>query len=274
VKALLAALVLAAAAAADVSPLTNEDVVRWVAAGKPEPEILKEIAARPAAYDVSDDMLSELRLASVPETVIAAMRARQSESTPASPPPAARPARGKVRLTIAFADPKKITAPKKASESLAEKLRLPNGDEARAVHDLAVFLACTTAEHVPDQWRTKSPLGRDLEGVPRHEMLVFVPGDTPDGQTPSVTVPPTIEADVDDLEPHDLVLGVAARIGDRWRVLAIEKRARAKIEAQTPPLAGKIAGGGIPFVFRVALSAPQRASDTSLETPASSIVTP
>jgi len=89
-----------------------------------------------------------------------------------------------------------------------------------------------------------------------------------------VTLPPRMEADVDDIEAHDLVLGVAARIGDRWRVLSIEKRAKAKIEAQTPPLAGKIAGSGIPFVFRVELSPPQRASDTSLETPASSIVTP
>jgi hypothetical protein len=274
VKTLLAALVLAAAAAADVSPLTNEDVVRWVAAGKPEPEILKEIAARPAAYDVSDEMLSELRLAGVPESVIAAMRARQAESAPPSPPPAERPARGKVRLTIAFAEAKKLTVPKKASEPLAEKFKLPSGGEARAVHDLAVFLACVTPEHVPDQWRTKSPLGRDLEGMPRHEMLLFVTGDTPDGQTPSVTLPPSIEADVDDVEAHDLLLGVAARIGDRWRVLALEKRAKAKIEAGTPPLAAKIAGGGIPFVFRVELGAPQRASDTSLETPASSIVTP
>jgi hypothetical protein len=273
VKALLLALLLATAAA-DVTPLSNEDVVRWVAAGKPQVEILREIAARPAAYDVSDEMLSELRLAGVPEPVIAAMRARQAELAPASPPPADRPARGKVRLTLAFANPKKLSVGKHASEPLAEKLKLPPGDEARAVHDLAIFLACVTAEHVPDQWRTKSPLGRDLEGMPRHEMLLFVPGDTPDGGTPSVTVPPTIEADVDDLEPHDLVLGVAARIGDRWRVLAIDKRAKAKIEAGTPPLAAKIAGGGIPFTFRVELAAPQRASDTSLETPASSIVTP
>jgi len=66
---LLAALVVAASVA--VSPLTNEDVVRWVAAGKPQSEILQEVAARPAAYDLSDEMLSELRLVGVPEAVIA-----------------------------------------------------------------------------------------------------------------------------------------------------------------------------------------------------------
>jgi hypothetical protein len=272
VRALVLALLLAASV--PVSPLTNEDVVRWVAAGKPQAEILQEIAARPAAYDLSDDMLPELRLAGVPEAVIAAMRARQAETAPPSPPPTDRPARGKVRLTVAFAEAKKLSVPKRASEPIAEKLKLPSGEEARTVHDLAVFLACVTPEHVPDQWRSKSPLGRDMEGMPRHEMLLFVPGDTPDGSAPSVTVPARIEADVDDVEPHDLVLGVAARIGDRWRVLAIEKRPKAKIEAATPPLSGRIAGAGIPFLFKVELSAPQRASDTSLETPASSIVTP
>ena len=43
-RALLLAMVLAAAVA--VSPLTNEDVVRWVAAGKPQAEILNEIASK------------------------------------------------------------------------------------------------------------------------------------------------------------------------------------------------------------------------------------
>jgi len=270
VRALLLAMVLAAAVA--VSPLTNEDVVRWVAAGKPQAEILNEIASRPPAFDVSDDMLAELRLAGVPEPVIAAMRARQAETTP--PPVSDRPARGKVRLTLAFAETPKLTVPKRASGGLAERLKLPSGEDATVVHDLAVFLACVTPEHVPDQWRTKSPLGRDLEGVPRHEMLLFVPGDTPDGAAPTVTVPDRMEAEVDDIEAHDLVLGVAARIGDRWRVLALVKRAGVKVAKDTPPLAARIAGSGAAFLFKVELAAPQRASDTSLETPASSIVTP
>jgi hypothetical protein len=270
VRALLLAVVLAAAAAA--SPLTNEDVVRWVAAGKPQAEILNEIASRPTAFDVSDDMLAELRLAGVPEPVVAAMRARQAETTP--PPVSDRPARGKVRLVLSFAETPKLTAPKRASSGLAERLKLPSGADATVVHDLAVFLACVTPEHVPDQWRTKSPLGRDLEGVPRHEMLLFLPGDTPDGAAPSVMVPERMEAEVDDLEAHDLVLGVAARIGDRWRVLALAKRGGVKVAKDTSPLAARVAGSGAPFLFKVELAAPQRASDTSLETPASSIVTP
>lgn len=269
----LLAAALAAAVAASAGALTNEDVVRWVAAGKPQAEILEEIAARPAAYDLSDEMIAELRLAGVPEAVLAGMRARQQETAP--PPPRDEPSRGHVRLVVVLEKPGTLSVPKRASAALAERLRLPGGEDAMEVHDLAVFLACVTPEHIPDQWRTKSPLGRDLEGMPRHEMLRLVAGDTAHGDKPRIALPPQLEADVDDGEPHDLVLGVAARIGDRWRVLAFEKRSRVRVGAGTPPLTGRIASAaGVPFAFRVVLEAPQSSKDTSLETPASSIVTP
>ena len=271
-KATLALALAVLFAAAPASPLTNEDIVRLVVGGTPQAEILETIAARPAAFDLSDDMVAELKLAGVPDAVLAAMRARQTETAPAPAPE--RPRRGMVKLEVALSGPETLTAPKRASGALVENLRLPAADDARAVHDLAIFLACATPEHVPDLWRSKTPLGRDLEGTPRHEMLRFQAGDTADGAKPALKLPATIDAEVDDIEAHDLVLGIAARIGDRWRVLALARRPKVKSEAGAPlRLIGKITPGGAPFAFRVEL-APQRASDTSLETPASSIVTP
>ena len=266
---LLLALLLAAAPA---SPLTNEDVVRLVVGGTPQAEILETIAARPAAFDLSDEMVAELRLADVPEAVIAAMRARQGETSP-SPAPE-RPRRGTVKLEVALSGPASLAAPQRVDAALAERLRLPTDDDAREVRDLAVFLVCLTPEHVPDQWRAKTPLGRDLEGTRRHEMLRFVAGDTAAGAPPKLARPATLEADVDDVEEHEIALGIAARIGDRWRTLALAPCPKVKAEAGAPlRLTGKITPAGAPLAFRVELR-PQRASDTSLETPASSIVTP
>lgn len=249
----LALAVLLLAESAPASPLTNEDVVRLVAGGTPQAEILRTIEARPAAFDVSDDMVAELRLAGVPDAVLAAMKAKTVATSPAPAPE--RPRRGVVRLEVALSGPGTLAVPKRASEALAEQLRLPNEDAAREVQDLAIFLACVTPEHVPDLWRGKTPLGRDLEGTPRHEMLRFVAGDTATGAKPTLAVPATLDAEIDDIEAHDLVLGVAARIGDRWRLLAFEKRPKVKVEPGVPPrLAGKIEPAGAPFAFRVELS--------------------
>ena len=259
-------------AGATASPLTNEDVVRLVVDGTPQAEILETIAARPAAFDLTDDMVAELRIAGVPDAVIAAMRARQAETSP-SPAPE-RPRRGTVKLEVALSGPASLSAPQRVTPALADRLRLPTEDEAREVRDLAIYVACVTPEHVPDLWRQKTPLGRDLEGTPRHEMLRFIAGDTAAGAKPKLTVPASIDAEVDDVEAHEIVLGVAARIGDRWRTLALARCPKVKAEAGAPPrLAGKITPAGAPLAFRVELT-PQRASDTSLETPASSIVTP
>lgn len=266
---ILLALALALSAAA---PMTNEEIVRLVAAGTPESEILTAIADRPAAYDLGEDMLEELRLAGVPDGILKAMRARQEASNPA--PPVQRPLRGRVRLAVRLMGSASLQAPTRASDALAERFRLGNDPEARTVRDLAVYLACVTPEHVPDQWRSKSPLGRDLAGTPRHEMLVFIAGDTPSGARPALTLPREIEAYVDDLEPHDLVLGVAARVGERWLTLATARRNGVKAAADAGPLSGRVEGGGVPFLFRVELGPAQSASETSLETPASSIVTP
>ena len=155
------------------------------------------------------------------------------------------------------AGPRTLKLPAWADEGVKVRLQLPKENEQREVKDVAVFLACSSPEHVPDLWRSKTPLGRDMVSVQRHEMLAFVAGDTPAGKPPRLTLPGRIEADVDDTEPHDLILGVAARIGDRWVQLAFAKLPKATIGEGQKPLAGRIERAGRGFDFKVELEAPR-----------------
>lgn len=257
---LLLAIVLAAAAegtaAPSASPLKNEDIVRMVASGTPEKEILRAIEDRPEAFDLSNDMVEELRLAGVSEAVLTAMRHRHAESAPATPPPAPlRAAKDRAPLVVTLAGDRTLKVPAWADEEAKARFHLPKENEQRQVKDVAVFLACTTAEHVPDLWRSKTPLGRDMGAVVRHEMLAFVPGDTPDGKAPRVTVPATIQGDVDASDPHDIILGVAARIGDHWVQLAFATLKGVKLGPDAKTVTGRIARKGHGFDFEIALTA-------------------
>jgi hypothetical protein len=238
----------AAAGESEAKPMSNEDVVRMVAAGSPESEVLDAVRTRPSAFDVSEEMIQELRLAGVPESVLTAMKAR---AVPPAPPAADRPPRGTVRIAVTLGA-KTLKCPAYADEDLKTRLHLPKETEERQVKDLAVFLACTTSEHVPDLWRGKTPLGRDMTGTSRHEMLLFVAGDTPEGKPPSLVLPDALRADVDDVEPHDLVLGVAARIGDRWYTLSSTKPLKVDVAKGVPALAGRVTKRGA-FGFEVEL---------------------
>jgi hypothetical protein len=248
----------AGAAGPPAPALTNEDIVRMVASGTPERDILEVIKTREEAFDVADDMISELKLAGVSAPIIAAMMKKVAESAP--PAVAAEPAaKNRAHLVVALnpggAGPRTLKLPAWADETTKVRLQLPKETEQRQVKDIAVFLACSSPEHVPDLWRSKTPLGRDMVSVPRHEMLAFFAGDTPAGKPPRLTLPASLEADVDATEPHDLMLGVAARIGDRWIQLAFTALPKTTIEAGQKPLAGRIerAGGG--FDFKVELKA-------------------
>ena len=235
-------------------PLTNEEIVRRVAAGEAEESLLEAIKSRPPAFALDDEMLEELALAGVPASVVAAMKAREAEVSPAPPPPERlRP--GRVRVIVEL-DRRTLRVPDYANEDLKDRLNLSREVAARRVDDLAVFLACGSAVHIPDQWRSKTPLGRDLSGVARHEMLAFVAGDTPSGSAPRIKLPERIEAEVDDLEPHDLILGVAARIGDRWVELASARLEKRKVAEGDAPLAARIKPAGAPFAFEVAWRVP------------------
>jgi len=233
--------------------LTNEDIVRMVAAGTSEREILDAIASHPGTFDVSEDMVSELTLAGVSPAVVSAMRRKHAEAIPAEPSPE-RPGRGKVRLIVTLnagaVGPRTLRLPAWADEDVKALLQLPKENEQREVKDVAVFLACATAEHVPDLWRSKSPLGRDMVAATRSEMLAFVAGDTPAGKKPQLALPDRIEADVDDSEPHDVLVGVAARIGDRWYQLAAGRVPKVTVAAGAKPLACRVTHGA-GFAFKV-----------------------
>jgi hypothetical protein len=94
-----------------------------------------------------------------------------------------------------------------------------------------------------------------MVAVLRHEMLAFVAGDTPAGNKPRLTLPARIEAQVEDGEPHDLILGVAARIGDRWMQLAVGRLPKATVGEDRKPLFGRIEHTSRAFDFKVELSA-------------------
>jgi len=166
-------------------PLTNEDVVRLVVHGTKEDVILKEIAARPPAFDLDPGVVVELQNVGVSAAIIDAMRKRQgavARPQPAAPgtaaakpsdetPPPAAPPTGSLEIAFApSADGKPVeifaiaTRPKGAPR--------PEKAEIGTVSDLAIAILCTSGDHVPDHWDTLTPLA----GAPRHELVLFRPG--------------------------------------------------------------------------------------------------
>src|SRR6058998_1172832 len=128
--------------------LTNEDVVRMVANGTTEEEILHAIGSSRARFDLEPDILLELRRAGVPERVLRAMRERQAVSS-AVPAPAPSPvalAKGRVELEFAALEgrgkrnaPRTFTMIRKTPRWAARHRAMPLTAE---VEDLALFLAC------------------------------------------------------------------------------------------------------------------------------------
>ena len=246
-------------AAASPPSLTNEDIVRMVAAGKSEHEIVVAIGAGLESFDLEDDMVEELKRAGVSDAILAAMRRRHAGNTAVAPVDD-QPARGHARLVVtlnAGSGLRTLKLPAFADEDLKARLTLPKDNDQRVVKDVAIFLACISPEHVPDLWRSKTPLGRDMVSVARHQMLAFVPGDTPSGEKPHIAIPKSLEADVVDVETHDIVLGVAALIGDHWIQLSAAHLPNVSIAADSKPLAGRIERIGSTFAVKIELTAPR-----------------
>jgi len=235
-------------------PLGDQDVVQMIVSGVQAAQVIERIRAHPVSFDLSDEMLRELRIAGVPETVLKAMAERQAQMAPPVPSaPADEPHHPEppgVLLSVRFVGAisakggrASLWFPDRADEALARALSLSSHDpEQRVIGDLALFLACLTPEHVPDQWRSHTPLGRDFVSVPRHEVLAFAAGaqrvedrdvpaaarsqfPAPGREQPApgwlrLEVPDEIQAQLTPDEPHRILLGVALLVGDRYLMIA------------------------------------------------------
>jgi hypothetical protein len=204
-----------AAAAGSAAPLTEEDVVRLFVAGVPIPKILAEIDGREVAFTLDAEMLGELRAAGLPESLLTAMLERQAQTAaPQAEPVEPAPVAARFHpLTVLLALEPAMTPP---------VLRTATEAPGARIDDVALFLACVSPTHVPDQWRSHSPLGRDFDSMARHEMLSFVSGARPrpghDAQL-ELDIPAQLEVALEPGTEHDLWLGIAVRIDGRFQHL-------------------------------------------------------
>jgi hypothetical protein len=218
-----------AARAEDERPMRSEDVVRMLVRGAETSAVLEAIRTRPAEFDLSPEIQDELQLAGVPDEVIQAMVARMAELAPApvvteaeaSTAPVATKPMLRISLVGAGSDGRrhKLRVKGHVDARLREAWRLDPAAEGEAIEDLAIYLACRSATHVPDHWRSKSPLGRDFISMPRHRMLDFVSAaDREDDDEGAVVIdlPLNLEVALEPGEMHDLSLGLAVRVSGRY----------------------------------------------------------
>jgi hypothetical protein len=225
-------------------------VVRLFVSGTGVDQIIERIEESETAFDLSDDMLYELRAAGLPAELIEAMIARQAEldeaNAPDEPPgivdePTAGSAlRIRINPSADGAERKPLRLLDLIDDETHDQLRLRTTDPSFT--DMAIFVACRTQDHVPNQWRGKSPLGRDYISTKRHRMLYFHPGAgmvelsswkkliklyrRPDGSAPMVLeleLPAEIAVDLEPGIAHDLTLGVALRTEERYYLIAFDE---------------------------------------------------
>ena len=207
-------------------PLTNEDVVRLVMTGTAEKDVLSVITARAVDFDLSTDMIEELRQAGVNARIIEAMRRRQAAMPKAAAPsPAATPAPGRTgTLRLEFTDEGEDKTPSAHSaialKSLPKGMRRRGGMEVGLMTDMALAVLCITSDHVPDHWDTRSP----IEGAPRHELLLFRPRSATDKvkghEVLYLDHQPSYEISVPE-GPHNIVVAAAGKQAGpgTWRLL-------------------------------------------------------
>jgi hypothetical protein len=241
--------------------MRDEDVVRAFVAGATAEQLIERIAAAEVAFDLDPEMLDELRGAGLPEPVVQAMIDRQreldgddAEDEPA--PAAADPARPVLRVLLVADRQSKEREPRPALRvpeaippGAAETLGLAD-PEAR-FSDIAVLLACLHPVHVPDHWRGKTPLGRDFVSTPRHRLLAFHPGAVRrDGSAGSpamleLEIPDSLEAPVENADDHDLLIGIALQVDDRFYLVARDVLNGLTVAAETE-IRAEVRGAGGP----------------------------
>lgn len=219
---------------APLRPLGDEEVVRLFVSGISTAAIIETIQSQQVDFDLSTEMQEELALAGLPATVINAMIERQaamnqehSTETKAVPEPHALPPLQpdlSISIQAARNGRNTITLPTYIPRTYFDLWNL-RGPDAEA-QDIAIFLACSDPLHVPDHWRSKSPLGKDFSSIPRHRMLAFISGATvvEAGKDKLVLeIPSSLTALLEAGETHDLILGVAVRAAGRMFTLQFDE---------------------------------------------------
>jgi hypothetical protein len=236
IAALLAALLLLAAEAPapPAPPMTDEEVVRRVLAGEAVEAILADVRTRPASFDVSEEMLAEMRRAGVPEALLAAMTARAAEAPAVEEPAPAAPTAA-LRLRTESPD---FTVPRLLGPQLVAELELPAGALEADAAALAVLCTTERGQH-PREAALRWPEGRIPERLKKARLLVFRPA-VESGRSgkslrvdlgPEVTVP--LAADVS----HDVLVALLARAGGVWVVLGGDEIHGVRPAAAAPALA-------------------------------------
>ena len=221
------------APAEEEASMRTEDVVRMLVRGLPAEEIIAAIRTRPALFDVSPDMQEELRLAGVSDEVIQAMADRMVELNPE--PVAAEDSGAEAQETVVTEPALRVWLDPQREEDKPSILRvkgvvdfrlrqawqLDAAAEETPFEDLALYLVCRAATHVPDHWRSKSPMGRDFISMPRHRMLLFLTAtegnlEASEDGTLELELPPSLEIDLLPGESHDLSLGIALQATGRY----------------------------------------------------------
>ena len=250
---------------APAPPTDLEQIVRWHVAGVPEAEITRRIREAAFDLDLSNEMLEELRHAGLPESVIQALLERQRELHPVpslAPLPSTPPGEVSIPLRGPDGGAPLVRLRRELAPEVRAELQLADGEVV--VSGLAIYVACLTATHVPDHWRSESQLGRDFVSMPRHERQQLVLPEEPassGGEEPGKVLearfPDSVSVALAPDATHRLSVGLALRIGERYlRVVSAEW------EGTPPPVPGVEVQGerdGSPLALRASFA---RGSDT------------
>lgn len=227
--------------------LTTEDVVREFATGAPVAELIDRIMISEVDFDLSDEVVAELRSAGLPEELLKAMSLRQAQQETAR-----EGVPGPAMLWVSFnADwqpatkdpPPPLRVNDRLTQAMAEHFGLENPSKKNRITDLALYLVCRTPGHAQEDWRELSPLGEDRITMPAHRLLWFHGGakrvrlanysdnrylekdrrSVPDrddrvakGWCLELEIPATVEIPLLPGVEHDLSLGLALKIDGRY----------------------------------------------------------
>jgi hypothetical protein len=226
--------------------LDNEAVVQMLVRGASESEILKAIEDAPrVSFDLEPDMIRELESAGVSRKVLGAMRRRQSEAGETPQPQTAAVPKGGLLIRFSGSPAKKAGQPvvfqviRKIPKWAADQMGMLQRPE---VEDLAFFLLCTRADHVPDHWQDRT----ELKEFTRHEKLLFRSGSHPGKshgfEVMALDLPDSLSLEIAEGD-HRLVAGVAAKTGADWHVVGSAELKKLAVSAgKTATLEVKLSG--------------------------------